>query len=281
MRGLLGEALDRLWDGPPPATTAALFAAVEDARRETGNSGDAYAYLLLELRYFRRRVPPGAYPSKATDIPVFLNVSTTRFFVHLDRAIDRLGEELLRLAQPALRPERPPAPALLLGRERELALARRELAAGRSVTLSGAGGVGKTTLAAATVADRPAETVFWHTFLPNFNDNLPALLFAMGHFLHWLGGSTLWRQLLADAGRPPGPEQALGMLRADLERLPAAPLFCFDEVDLLHGSDGDARSAAHARLLAFLEALCLMTPATSPCNRWTRSTPPNCWPRPV
>lgn len=216
--------------------------------------------MLLELRYFRRHFGRDDYPRQVTDIPVFLHISSTRYFVHLDRAIDRLGGELLRLARPALRPERPTAPSLLLGRARELSFLRDELAAGRSATLSGAGGVGKTTLGAAVVAERPPESVFWYTFLPNFNDNLPGLLFTLGYFLQGLGSSTLWLQLLADRGRAMNPEQALGMLRADAARLEAAPLFCFDEVDLLHTSDGDARSAAHAELLAFLEALCLMTP---------------------
>lgn len=259
LQALLTEAMDRLWDGSLPPTAAALVNAVEEARREGGNAGDEYAYLLLELRYFRRHFVPGDYPAQATDIPVFVNVSSTRFFVHLDRAIDRLGEELLRLSRPAMRPERPPTPALLLGRDRELTHARRELAAGRSVTLSGAAGVGKTTLGAAVVAERPLDSVFWYTFLPNFNDNLPGLLFALGYFLHALGRSMLWRQLVADRGRALDPEQSLGLLRADLAALPVAPLFCFDEVDLLHTSDGDARSAAHAQLLAFLEALCRTT----------------------
>lgn len=255
LRALLHEAMDHLWDGPLPPTPRALVDAVEEARRDQGNTGDEYAYLLLELRFFRRHFAPRDYPAQVTDIPVFLHVSTTRFFVHLDRAIDRLGERLLRLARPALRPERPPAPGRLLGRARELAAVRGALAAGRGVAISGPGGVGKTTLGAAAVADRPPDSVFWYTFLPNFNDNLPALLFTLAHFLHGLGRSTLWRQLLADRGRALDPEQALGMARADLAAMPFPPVLCFDEIDLLHTSDGDTRSAAHAQMLSFLEAL--------------------------
>ena len=260
LAGLLAEAMDRLWDGPLPPTATALVNAVEEARREQGNKGDEYAYLLLELRYFRRHFAPRDYPAQVTDIPVFLHVSTTRFFIHLDQAIDRLGEWVLRLAQPSLRPERPPAAPELVGRARDLAALRDALETTGRATLSGAAGVGKTTLAAAAVAARPPAQTFWYTFLPNFNDNLPALLFALGHFLRDVGRSSLWLQLVADRGHVPNLEQAMGMLRADLAALPFAPLLCFDEVDLLHASDGDARSSAHAQVLALLEALSGLCP---------------------
>lgn len=273
LRALLAEAMDRLWAGAPPPTAAALVNAVEEARREQGNTGDEYAYLLLELRYFRRHFPPGDYPAQTGDIPVFLHVSTTRYFVHLDQAIDRLGEELLRLVQPALRPERPPDAVPLIGRADDRVPIEQALAAGRSVTLTGAGGVGKTSLAASVAAGRPDGPVFWHTFLPNFNDNLPGLLFALGNFLNQQQPSALWLQLLADHGQVANPEQALGLLRADLDRPAARPLFCFDEVDLLHTADGDPRSAAHAQVLAFLEALSRMTPVLLTGQRAYIDTP--------
>lgn len=273
LRALLGEAMDRLWAGTLPPTSAALVNATEEARREQGNTGDGYAYLLLELRYFRRHFSPAEYPAQTGDIPIFLHVSTTRYFVHLDRAIDRLGEELLRLVQPALRPERPPDPVRLIGRDDDRVAVEGALATGRSVTLTGAGGVGKTSLAAAVVAGRPEADVFWYTFLPNFNDNLPGLLFALGNFLNQQQPSALWLQLLANHGQVGNLEQALGLLRADLERRAPTPLFCFDEVDLLRTADGDPRSAAHAQVLAFLEALCHMTPVLLVGQRGYIDTP--------
>ena len=273
LQSLLIEAHGRLWDGPLPPTSAALLSAFEEARRVGGNTGDEYAYMLLELRYFRGHFGRNDYPRQVTEIPVFLNVSMTRFFVHLDKAIDRLGEHLLRLARPTLRPERPPVAPALFGRARELSFLRGQLAEGRSATLSGAGGVGKTTLGAAVAAGWPTESVFWYTFLPNFNDNLPGLLFTLAYFLQGLGRSTLWLQLLADHGRVMNPEQALGMLRADLAQLPAVPLLSFDEVDLLHTSDGDARTASHAQVLAFLEALCLVSPVLLIAQRGYIDTP--------
>jgi len=260
LRVLLSEAHRALWPGPLPTSRDALLAATEEARRRLGNRGDEYAFLLLELRYFRDYVPPAEYPAQIGDIPIHLSISSTRFFVHLEEAIDRLAHQVLQLAQPVLRLERPRPPALLLGREAALATARARLQAGQSIAITGAAGVGKTSLAATLAAGWPTPVVFWYTFLPGLNDNLPGLLFALSHFLRQWTPSALWLQLVADQGQMRNPEQLLGILRADLEQLqPQTPLLCFDEVDLLRTSDGDSRSAGHAQLLAFLEALSEMT----------------------
>ncbi len=260
LQELLRAAQARLWPGPLPRDRAELLAVAEAARRREGNSGDIYAFLLLELRYFRDFVGPNEYPAQAGDIPVFLNVSTTRFFVHLEDAIDLLADCVLRLAQPAWRAERPRPRVALVGRQAELAGCRAELLAGRSVSITGMAGVGKTALAAAAVADWPTPATFWYTFLPGLNDNLPGLLFALGYFIHQWTPSALWLQLMADQGQVRNPAQLLAILRADLEDLrPHRPLLCFDEVDLLRTSDGETRSAAHLQLLTFLEALCAAT----------------------
>ena len=260
LQELLRAARARLWPGPLPRDRAELLAVAESARRREGNSGDTYAFLLLELRYFRDFITPSEYPAQAGDIPVFLNVSTTRFFVHLEEAIDRLADCVLQLAQPAWRAEQPRPRAELVGRAAQLATCRAELLAGRSVSVTGMAGVGKTALAAAVVADWPTPATFWYTFLPGLNDNLPGLLFALGYFLQQWIPSALWLQLMADQGQVRNPAQLLAILRADLEELrPHQSLLCFDEVDLLRTSDGETRSAAHAQLLTFLEALCATT----------------------
>ena len=260
LQGLLREAAAQLWPGPSPRDLVALQATVEEARRRQGNSGDAYAFLLLELRYFRAYLPPSEYPAHPTDIPDFLNVSTTRFFVHLEEAIDRVAEHVLRLAQPTLRPERPRPRPQLVGREATLTACREHLLAGHSVTLTGVAGVGKTSLATALAAEWPSPATFWYTFLPGLNDNLPGLLFALGHFFRQWFPSALWLQLVADQGQVRNPAQLLAILRADLEQLqPHRPLFCFDEVDMLRTSDGETRSANHIQLLIFLEGLSAAT----------------------
>ena len=260
LQALLRAAWAQLWPGPLPADRAALQQATDEARRREGNSGDFYAFLLLELRYFRDYIPPTDYPSQIGDIPVSLNVSTTRFFVHLEDAIERLADRVLQLAQPALRPERPRRPTSLVGRDAALESCRDALLAGRSVTITGVAGVGKTTLAATVVADWPSPATFWYTFLPGINDNLPGLLFALGYFMQQWISSALWRQLMADQGQVRNPAQLLAILRADLEQVQAQrPLLCFDEVDLLRTADGEAHSATHTQLLTFLEVLCAAT----------------------
>ena len=145
LQALIRDAWALLWPGPLPGDRAALLQATEAARRREGNSGDVYAFLLLELRYFRAYFSSTDYPAQAGDIPLFLNVNTTRFFVHLDEAIDRLADRVLQLARPALRLERPRRPAILVGRQplRERCLA--ELLAGRSITIGGVAGVGPAT----------------------------------------------------------------------------------------------------------------------------------------
>ena len=261
LQALIRDAWALLWPGPLPGDRAALLQATEAARRREGNSGDVYAFLLLELRYFRAYFSSTDYPAQAGDIPLFLSVSTTRFFVHLDEAIDRLADRVLQLARPALRLERPHRPAILVGRQPLRERCRAELLAGRSITIGGVAGVGKTTLAAAVAGDWPTPATFWYTFLPGINDNLPGLLFALGFFIHQWTPSALWLQLMADQGQVRNPGQLLAILRADLEELRAhRPLLCFDEVDLLRTADGETRLATHAQLLTFLEGLCGATP---------------------
>lgn len=260
LQTLMREAWARLWSGPLPDDRAALLLATEEARRRQGNSGRVYGCLLLELRYFRDYIPASDYPTQTTDIPIFLSVSTTRFFVHLEEAIERLAEHVLQLAQPTMRAEQPRLRATLIGRAETLADSRSLLLAGRSATITGVAGVGKTTLATAIVAGWPTRVTFWYTFLPGLNDNLAGLLFALGHFIQQWVPSALWLQLTADQGQVRNPAQLLAILRADLARLqPLSPLFCFDEVDVLRTSDRETRSVAHGQLLAFLEALSTAT----------------------
>src|SRR5690606_7739384 len=103
-----------------------------------------------------------------------------------------------------------------------------DLQAGRTVAVTGQGGVGKTTAGAAVIAAWPGE-VFWHTFHPGLNDDLNSLLFGLGHFTRVAGAPALWAQLLAAEGQGAPVAQAAGMLRLDLEAIAhRQPLLCFD-----------------------------------------------------
>jgi tetratricopeptide (TPR) repeat protein len=255
------ETADSFWGRQPPPTRTALVAAVEEARQERGNTGGEYAYFMLELRYFRRYFEPDDYPITSSDIPVYLAVSNTRFYVHLDEAIEWLGDALLQRVQPALRPEQPRLPETFIGREQELRELTAVLAAGNSVSLTGPPGAGKTTLGAILAGTQPAGRVFWLTFLPGLNDSPGSVLYALAHFTRELGESALWAYLAANRGEAPDPARASGLLRADLAGLgQPAPLLVLDEVDLLRTSDGETRSAAHSQLSFFLESLVATIP---------------------
>jgi ABC-type transport system involved in cytochrome c biogenesis ATPase subunit len=70
------------------------------------------------------------------------------------------------------------------------------LAAGKAVGLSGAGGVGKTTLGQVLAAGFAPQATFWYTLSPGLNDNSHSLLFALAYFLQGQGASALWSQLV-------------------------------------------------------------------------------------
>ncbi len=256
LQSVLGEAATSLWGGPLPQTRAALMAAVDEDRARLGSKSPRYRYLLLELRYLRRHHPPSAFPSAVEAMPGHVNVSPTRFFIHLEEAIDELGRRVLERLNPALRLERPALAAPPIGRAAAIETARGALLAGRSVAVTGMGGVGKSTLGAALLAGWPGDAVFWYTFRPGLNDDLNSLLFSLGHFAHAAGAPSLWAQLLAGEGRVGPLAQALGLLRLDLEATAGRrPLLCFDEVDLLHTSAGDPRRKQHVQVLELLESL--------------------------
>lgn len=256
LQSLLRAAAADLWPDALPAGPKALQAAVDQERITQGNAGPCYAYYLLELRYFRQYFPSRTYPTTVAAIPDFVGVSSTRFFVHLEKAIGRLGECLLARIQPTLRLACPLPAGPLVGRDHEITAITADLAGSRSVAVSGVGGVGKTTLGAAVAQAWAGDRAFWYTIHPGLNDDLDSMLFALGHFMNRRGASALWLHLLAGEGKTGNLETALGFLREDLQRLrDAPPLFCFDEVDLLHTAGQEPRKRSHIQTLEFLDSL--------------------------
>ncbi len=259
-RGLLlqktiHKAFAEMWDGPMPASRNELATAVDEDRARQGNKSSRYRYLLLELRYLRRHYPSNTFPTSVEAIPGFINSSPTRFFIHLEEAIDELGRCLLGLLNPALRLEQPILTRQPVGRTAIISAILTELRAGRSVAVTGVGGIGKSTVGAKAIAQWTGP-VFWYTFHPGLNDDLSSLLFSLGHFMRNAGAPSLWAQLLAGEGAIGTLGQALGMLRFDLETIAnRSPLLCFDEVDLLQTAAGDPRRRQHAQVLELLESL--------------------------
>lgn len=255
LQAVIRQAADKMWGGSLPATRAALAAAVDEDRLTLGNKSSRYRFYLLELRYLRRYYPLNTFPTATEAIPGFVNVSQTRFFIHLEEAIEELGRQLTELIAPALRLERPGLIRAPIGRDQIIAAVEAGLRDGRSVAVTGQGGVGKSTLGAA-VSARWSGAVFWHTFRPGLNDDLGSLLFSLGHFARDEGAPMLWAQLLAGAGEVSSPDQALGMLRMDMEAIAGRrPLLVFDEVDLMQTAVGEPRRKQHAQALELLESL--------------------------
>ncbi len=255
LQATLREAAAEMWGGSLPATRDVLAAAVDEDRAAQGSKSSRYHYFLLELRYLRRHYPSNTFPTAVEAMPGYVNVSSTRFFIHLEEAIDELCRRLLDRLNPALRLERPGLILSPIGRESTVAAITGDLRAGRSVAVTGASGVGKTTVGAAMIAGWPGE-VFWHTFRPGLNDDLNSVLFNLGHFTRNAGAPTLWAQLLAGEGRGAPLAQSVGMLHMDLEAIAGRqPLFCFDEMDLLQTAAGDPRRKQHAQTLELLESL--------------------------
>ena len=264
LQAVIAEAADSLWPGPLPQSQQGLLSAVARERTESGSDGSRYRYLLLDLRYLRRYFPPSAAPNQVSAMPDYLGVSKTRFFEHLKEARDALGAALLKLVQPGLRLEQPIPSGPIIGRTELLQQCLHDLRNGRSVTLSGIGGAGKTTLGSAIAqqwqSDTDSTAVYWYTFRPGLNDDLDSLVFTLAHFLSQQGCPNLWLQLNANDGRIGRIEQALGFLREDFQCAAQKPvLICFDEVDLLH-TTGQPHRDAHHQLLEFLQSLKPLAP---------------------
>lgn len=244
------QAMNSMWGGPLPSDGEALLAA---ALAESPPAG-RYECLILELNYLNQRYRP--IPRNQAEIySDILHVSRPTHDRHLRGAIESLGATLLQLLRPAIQLEQPAPPGVLIGREALLDQIAADLAAGRAVALGGPGGVGKTALAARATAAWSSPARFWYTFRPTLNDQLASLLFALGHFLHSLGASTLWQQLVAERGRQPEGGLALGLALADLAALPERPLLCFDELDTLRPLADDQSRPGHSRILEFLDGL--------------------------
>lgn len=255
LQSAIHEAAARMWPGPLPNSRTSLVDAVDEERGLLGSKSPRYLYYLLELRYLRKYYPSNTFPTSAESIPGFVNVSPTRFFIHLEDAINDLGRHLLEWFSPGLRLERPGLNRHFVGRSNVVAAALSLLSQGQSVAITGTGGVGKTTVGAALISKWPGD-VFWYTFRPGLNDDFGSLLFSLGHFTHEAGAPTLWAQLKAGEGRIEGVGELIGMLTMDLEAIAdRQPLLCFDEVDLLQTATGSPRRKQHSQILELLDSL--------------------------
>lgn len=253
LRQAIEQTLESLWGGLLPADGPAMLQAVADEERSYGRGG-RYDCLILELNYAKRRFRP-APPNQATIYNDILHISRPTHDRHLHDAVERLGVHLLQRLRPAIRPEQPTLQRELIGRAALVQQILTDLQERRCVSLTGPGGVGKTSLGVAVSEQWNSSASFWFTLRPTFNDQIESLLFALGQFLHQQGAATLWQQLVADGGQPRDVSLALGLARRDLAELAYPPLLCFDELDFLRPLTPDQPNPKHVQILEFIDSL--------------------------
>lgn len=259
LRRELHSAALRLWGETPPRHRDEFLAALATVRQSPGST--RYAYAVLELRVFQSLLKP----RKLADIwerADLLPGSRTEHYRDFDEAVAQLGSALLQQLRPTFRLEQPAVVEQLVGYQQNQAACFQALQQGKTVILTGSGGMGKSTLAATLVttfaqAGATAAT-FWYTIRPTLNDQLASLLFSLGYFLHQLGASQLWSLLVAGGDAAKDPHLATGLAQADLAQLQERgirPLLCIDELDVLLPRDAEPAAEAHMQLLAFLDSL--------------------------
>lgn len=144
------------------------------------------------------------------------------------RAIALLRAELeSALTAQAYRPEPVPAIVGFLQRPAQTRTLKAALEAHRHVQVSGAPGIGKTSLVAALAAEaRLSSSVYWYKFRPGINDSLNSVLFDLGEYVaseNVFELSHYMNQAL------PAPDAALGT-RLALRALDGRPrLLVFDD----------------------------------------------------
>lgn len=247
LQKLLRNACDKVQHSK---TSQGLFVVKEALESEYGDTvkedkRNLYQYLISEY-YFRNRTVDAVKDE--------LHLVKSEFHRYRNAAVEEMGRVLISLLNPALRLESPPQPpAKLWEREAPAALCMRALADGKTVAITGAGGVGKTALASKIARAWQQSPVFWATVRPGLNDQPDNLIFALAYFLNLCHKPVLWSQLLAQSGKV-STETALGIIRkllAEIKERQPAPLFCFDEVDRLD----PAHNSAHHQVMSLIGAL--------------------------
>jgi len=183
-----------------------------------------------------------------------INVEKVAYHRSRKQAVQAVANALHQRLNPALQTEKPRTiTAHLFGRDDAIRRCQQALAAGHSVTLTGAGGVGKTTLGRHLAGQWKTDLCFWYTFRAGVNDHINPLARMLGIFLRNLKQPLLWQEVLVN-GDQLDVQRLIELVRyiiADLRRQAVVPLFCFDEIDVLQPD----QQVAHGALIALLENL--------------------------
>lgn len=253
LRTAIRQAAATLWEDPFPRTYQEMKEALLIERQTKGTP--RYAYLILEMRYFREFFQPSSLRAIYEREEYLFDSKAGDYRAHR-LAIQQLADALIGYLHPVLRPEVPPHPPTLIGYEPHIQQARIALEAGQRVTMSGPSGIGKSTTGAMLVHTWPSRAIFWFTLRPTLNDQLNSLLFALGHFLQTHGSSQLWRFLTASGGMITEWGVAQALAQEDLAALAEEhPLLCFDELDHLYYANPEEMPPHRRQILEFLESL--------------------------
>jgi ATP/maltotriose-dependent transcriptional regulator MalT len=144
------------------------------------------------------------------------------------RAIGLLRAELeSALVTQSYRPEPVPAIVGFLQRPSQTRALKAALEENRHVEVSGAPGIGKTSLVAALAAEaRLSSSVYWYRFRPGINDSLNSVLFDLGEYV---AGESIFELANYMNQALPAPDSALGT-RLALRALDGRPrLLVFDD----------------------------------------------------
>jgi len=242
----LGQALGGQTGDPTPAARGKIL---QQVLHNSASRLDADQKRLIDAVYLKR--DPRL---NNQGVALHLNLPIATFYRHRDRALDDFARIVNKTVVPPLRPESPQARPMV-GRANILRECLTALRSARAVAITGAGGLGKTTLGLCVADQWDRSRVLWFTLRPGLNDQLSSIVFTLGYFLHGLGASTTWMQLVADQGKV-DLARTLGLIRHDLATLASAPpLVCVDEVDLLRPERDE-----HAQVIRLLEELRSLTP---------------------
>jgi len=205
-----------------------------------GRYAERYQTILREYYFHNQSVK---------EVCQLINLGHNSFHLNRHDAITALAESLIKQMNPALRLETPPQHGALRERVDILEQSLAAINEMRSVSLLGSSGQGKSVLGS-SIASTSGRAYFWYTIRRGLNDQLEALLFALGYFLHGCGSSTLWLEMVAE-GSSLKPNRLTAVVRYALEQVTPVPLLCIDEIDQLIPSE----EANHVPIIRLLESL--------------------------
>ena len=247
----LGAALD----GAPSSINSTSPAVRGQVLRQTLHTAAATlpadSLELLNVSFFKRDLA-----LNNTGVALRLGKAETTYYRHRATAIEALAEALNQTVSPPLHLGLPPAPHLV-GRAKLLADCLDHLRAGRSVSLTGRSGIGKTSLGLGIAEAWGRDRAFWFTVRPGLNDEPTRFAFALAYCLRSQDSAhtaNAWRQLMADRGDI-APDRVLGLLQHDLAALPQPLLLCIDDSDQLR-----PETSAHSQVIHLIEELSKTTP---------------------